>query len=269
MSVIVSLTTIASRATLARYVLLSLASQKRRPDRIVLNVSREGYLMDTGIPEDNLQMLSAEIPSLEIHWVANTGPYRKLCPTINQCGDDDLIVTADDDVIYDPDWLPAMLECAYGNPEAIVCGLARAPSYNLFGRRQGYRFWRYVAEGATGVGLVPIGIAGVVYRKRLLDIDWLLDPAAISIAPTTDDLWFAEAARRRKTRVIMAPGALSAIHSIANGASLFSANSAAKRRNLGLCGKLERFAKSWLGLPYCANDFAAARIEIHSRSLPA
>ena len=268
MSVIVSLTTIACRAMLARYVLLSLANQKRHPDRIVLNVSREGYLMDTGIPEDNLQMLSAEIPSLEIHWVANTGPYRKLCPTISQCGDDDLIVTADDDVIYDPDWLPAMLECAYRNPEAIVCGLARAPSYNLFGRRQGYRYWRHVAEGASGVGLVPIGIAGVVYRKDLLDIDWLLDPAATTIAPTTDDLWFAEAARRRKTRVIMAPGALGAIHSIANGVSLFAVNSAANRRNLGYFGRLERFAKSWLGLPYCANDFAAARIESHSRSSP-
>lgn len=201
--VIVSCTTTFQRLPMLLYTLMSLQQQSRKPDRIVVNVSREAYLSDVGINELP-DWLSQE--RVEVNWVPNTGPYRKLLPLINQCSEADRIVTVDDDVLYHSGWLAALLELDESNPDHLVCTRARQMKRGLFGWKR-YAHWRVVKKRSTGMNLMPTGSGGILYKRSLLDMAFLNDAQAQALAPTTDDLWFRMAGMRKGTPVLVEPDA--------------------------------------------------------------
>lgn len=104
---IVNLTTTSERLTLCSATVWSLIHQNRVPDKIILWVSRDAYLADKGI--QTLPVWISEINDiihiLEVKFVSNTGPYRKIIPALRSALDSDLLVYADDDVIYGQLWL--------------------------------------------------------------------------------------------------------------------------------------------------------------------
>lgn len=254
MSLVVSLTTIASRLDLCRQTCQALSNQDLRPDRIILNVSSSPYLLDAGIADSTLLEWTDEVGGLEVAWVENTGPYRKLLPTLAQAQPGDIMVTADDDVLYGPRWLRLLVDCTQLHPDAVVCGRARRPGRNLLGRDLGYWSWPFAPSGTMGVGLVPVGVAGVAYRPELLDLDWLADATFKSIAPTTDDLWFAEAMLRRNTPVVVAPGIEQQIQAVAHSSTLFDLNGGGSGAWGSFGSRMTRLLKSRLGIPCCIND---------------
>lgn len=201
--VIVSCTTTRQRLPMLLYTLMSLQQQSRKPDRIVVNVSREAYLSDEGI-----ETLPAWLQQdgVEVNWVPNTGPYRKLLPLINQCSDADRIVTVDDDVLYHSGWLSALLELDEAHPDHLVCTRARRMKRGLFGWKR-YAHWRVVKQRTSAMNLMPTGSGGILYKRSLLDMTFLTDPQAQALAPTTDDLWFRMAGMRKGTRVLVDPEA--------------------------------------------------------------
>jgi|TARA_R110000822_G_scaffold163794_1_gene304070 hypothetical protein len=74
MSLIVSVTSISSRLPVLRHTLISLLDQHCKPDRIVLLLSKEPYLMDDGV-NDLPPWLDAMVArrDIELQWVENTG----------------------------------------------------------------------------------------------------------------------------------------------------------------------------------------------------
>ena len=201
--VIVSCTTTRQRLPMLLYTLMSLQQQSRQPDRIVVNISREPYLSDEGI--DQLPEWLEQGPA-EVNWVPNTGPYRKLLPLINECTDADRIITVDDDVLYHPNWLTMLLELDEAHPDHLVCTRARRMKRGLFGWKR-YSHWRVLKQRTTGLNLMPTGSGGILYKKNLLDMDFLNDSQAQQLAPTTDDLWFRMAGMRKGTPVLVVPEA--------------------------------------------------------------
>ena len=201
--VIVSCTTTRQRLPMLLYTLVSLQQQSRKPDRIVVNVSREAYLSDEGI-DDLPDWLS--LAQVEVNWVSNTGPYRKLLPLINECADVDRVVTVDDDVLYHSGWLAALLKLDDSHPDHLVCTRARRMKRGLFGWKS-YARWRLLKRQAIGMDLMPTGSGGVLYKRSLLDMAFLNDPQAQVLAPTTDDLWFRMASMRKGTSVLVEPEA--------------------------------------------------------------
>lgn len=260
---IVSLTSTSSRLTTAKYTLLSLIDQRTRADRIVLNLSREPYLFDTGvetIPEW-LQELEAR-GNVRVRWTENIGPYRKLLPTLDECGDEDVVVTCDDDVIYGAAWLTKLLEHARRHPEAIVCGHARVPIRNVVGRLQSYVHWPRVWSEGDFAAVIPIGVGGVVYRKSLLDYPFLTWREFLRVAPKQDDLWFRKSSERKGTPVRIAPGAGDYVYPIEVGAALSDSNVASRSETewRGFLRPLAERAvyrlKAYAGFNVCENDTA-------------
>jgi hypothetical protein len=200
--VLVSLTTTFHRQHLVRPTLASLQAQTAPPAAIYVNVSTEPYLQDRGfgsVPDFLTD------PALSVAWVPNTGSYRKLLPTLERAEATDIVVTADDDVVYARDWLARLVEAAEAAPHAIVAARARVMTRNAWGGWTNYRLWPNADLPMAGHGLLPIGVGGVVYRKDLLDLPWLFDPRFASLAPTTDDIWFRAASLRRSTPVVVDP----------------------------------------------------------------
>jgi hypothetical protein len=201
--VIISCTTTCQRLPMLLYTLTSLQQQTRQPDRIVVNISKEPFLSDTGI-ESIPAWLEKE--AVEINWVPNTGPYRKLLPLLNQCSVNDKVITVDDDVLYHPEWLAMLIQMDMDHPEHLVCTRARKMKRGHFGWKR-YSHWRVLKSRSQGMDIMPTGSGGILYKKSLLDMDFINDPKAQELAPTTDDLWFRMAGIRLGTPVLVDPDA--------------------------------------------------------------
>lgn len=169
--VIVSVTSTAKRLPMLYFTLRSLERQSFRADEIRVNLSKEPYLQDQGVRGD----ISWLGDRYKISFVENTGPYRKLLPSISDAASDDRIVTIDDDVLYGPGWLESLLQTSGEFPEAIVAGTARTFSKNWKGCYANYHRWRQCHSKNCSLELIPIGVGGVIYRKELLDLEFLFD----------------------------------------------------------------------------------------------
>lgn len=260
MSIIVSLTSTYSRLEILRYTLISLTEQLKKPDLILVNLSKDAYLMDEGVDVLPEWFLSFYEKGVQVNWVENTGSYRKLLPVLSEAKDDDVIVTCDDDVIYAPYWLSELLRTADEFPEYIVCGRARNPSKNVFNKQQSYLHWSVVSPGSKGQHLVPIGIAGVVYRKKLLDFEFIMNKAFLQEAPKQDDLWFKTASQRKGTNIKVSEKAENSVFPIETKNSLSSSNAGGQyvsKWNNVLSSLIERVlvrVKAYLGFAVNGND---------------
>ena len=257
--VIISLTSTSNRLAILRYTLLSLLEQNLKADRIVVNLSKEAYLLDDGVkklPDSYLSLLELGI---EINWVENTGPYRKLIPVLTEANDDDLIVTCDDDVIYGQEWLEILIKTSKENPNTIVCGRARRPMKNFLNIEKSYNFWPLVEDSSLGLELVPIGVAGIVYKKELLDMNFLTNSEFKNIAPKQDDLWFKASSYKCKSPVLVAPLANSQVYEIETKVTLYSSNTGMDRNKYSnfiskLIQKISDRVLGYLGFSVNPND---------------
>lgn len=273
MSLIVTLTSISVRLLVVRHTLLSLLGQSYKPDRIVVCLSKEPYLVDEGIQElPTWLKIMSDQKEVEIIWVENTGPYRKLIPIYKQVTDKDWIVTCDDDVIYGTDWLSSLVQAGKKNPTAIICGRARRPAKNLWRGRQSYINWPLVPGGSKGKDLMPIGVAGVLYRKPLLDQGIMLSDDFKMLAPKQDDLWFNLARQLTGTNVVVSPNTDRHVYQIDAPGALSTTNMRVNSSGWDNFFKavFERLSvrlKGYLGMSVCDNDIILKRLDDYLKSL--
>lgn len=251
---IVSLTSTADRLPLLYYSLKSVLWQSSPPDTLLVNLSSDPYLNDAGISAAPAWLSQQPVT---VNWVDNTGPYRKLLPAMSIADENDIVVTADDDILYERHWLESLIGLAQSHPSAIVCGKARRMNRTLWGGWQNYQDWPVVTRKAYGHDLLPIGCHGVIYRKRNIDLTFLNDSRFLQLAPRTDDLWFRMASYLKPTPVVVDPGIGWSNHDIKHRTGLVDGN--AQQRKKGW-RKLRRQTvgriKSVLGMPDSENDRA-------------
>ena len=104
----ISLTSIFNNQDILLITLQSIINQSILPDKIYLYLSEEPYLLDKGfydkkITNENLiKFIENNSKLININWVENEGSYRKLLPLLKEKWNDDcIIITIDDDTIYD------------------------------------------------------------------------------------------------------------------------------------------------------------------------
>lgn len=262
--IIVSCTTTSDRMDMLFYVIESIKKQILMPNILYINISSEAYLNDAGIkilPD----WLNQDF--INVNWVENTGPYRKLIPLIDKVENNDIIVTVDDDVLYGPGWLQSLVELADTHPDHIICARARNMKKNTFGKWQSYSNWKSIRNSTNGRLILPIGCGGILYRKRLLDNKFLLDPQSfMQLAPTSDDLWYRMASLRMNTPVYACP-------QIDQGSVYLLHNRGLEQENRNLQDNFfQKIIKmttgkilGWLGFSLTNNDHAWSRITKHSK----
>lgn len=220
---VVTLTAISGRLSSLPAVIASLRAQSCRPARVHLHLSREGHLLDEGVAEDEplLQQLTAD-GWVQVHWVPNLGPYRKIGPFLQadgyagNDGDDDLFITVDDDTLYPPRFVEYLLR----HHDRHGCIVAhRGRRIRVLEARDGDPFMPY-GEWHDGVreprlSNLPTGQSGVLYRRRWFPRDLELD-AAPALAPSHDDLWLRWlTAREGVPAVILQPNAAAKTNELA------------------------------------------------------
>lgn len=241
---------------------------RHRYESVIVNLSHDAYLADAGI-EDTPSWLQAEF--VTVRFGKNTGSYRKLLPTIamEDIGDEDLIITIDDDVLYSEEWLSGLITAATEYPRAIVCTVARKIKKNALGHVMGYRNWPIISLKNQSQDFLPIGCGGVVYRKALLDIAWLNDPSSRKIAPTNDDLWFKHAHGPACESVLVVPSLASTNIGLKHQMGLDQLN-LQRGPSRGLSRYFHHLVnevRNYLGISVSRNDRAWKAIARHRRSV--
>lgn len=189
-NVVVSSTTIPGREVSLAATLDSLRAQTRPPDEIRLHLDpfRPGY-----------HYASNHYASI-VHPARDRGPLTKLSAVLDpELADDTIIVTVDDDIVYEPTWLEQLLDAAALRPDEAIGMSGWNVRRMLASERGGFEFVRPPATCD-----VLEGWSGALYRRRFFDVDVMEAPDAFRCA---DDVWISSylAARGIGRRVVCRP----------------------------------------------------------------
>lgn len=203
---VVSLTSTSRRIGRLAEVVQSLLEQTLQPERILIWLSEEPFLFDRGVPQDqiptNLRALvdAAETP-VEIRYTENTGPFRKIMPTIEHLRShlsSLVVVTADDDTRYPARWLES-LYAGFQRERCAVAFRARRILYEA-GRPRPYRMWPKVDGNRE---LLSHALMTTGKDGHLLTPDMLAEPFFSDefkrLCPSRCDAWIGAALLARKT----------------------------------------------------------------------
>lgn len=193
--VIISLTSYEDRFNDLPVTLYSLLNQDLKPDRIILWLDENRNDLTT-LPYDITQFIKN---GLEIRFVKDIKSYTKAIYAFKEFPSS-IIVTADDDIYYQSDWLKKLYLSYVSNPEDIHAH--RVHRVNL---EKPYEKWeQHVKEESARYDNFLTGAGGVLYPPNCFTKEVLREDIFLKNAPTADDIWFWVMAlvHGRKIRVV-------------------------------------------------------------------
>lgn len=185
--VIVSLTSYPKRIGTVHRTIETLLTQTFKPDLVVLWLGEDKFPnKEADLPQSVLRLRDF---GLLIGWTKDIRSYTKLVPAL-KAYPDDIIVTADDDVFYQANWLELLYRSYEKDKDAIHCQLVRRITV-VHGKVGPYSTWAYGTEKGCASALnLLMGVAGVLYPPHSLHEDVLREDLFKDLSPMADDLWF-------------------------------------------------------------------------------
>ena len=186
--VIVSMTTFPVRLPKVYLAVESLLHQSVKPDKIVLYLTRSQVPNIESCPE-NLKKLQAR--GLEIRLCDK--PIRSHTKYYDAFHDfpEDIVITADDDIIYRSDFVSTLLEFHKKHPFSIICNWAKRIKNNSEGKSI-YAQWPEAGRKNIDVekeNYSIFGVGGVLYPPNCLYKDWDNSDMIVDLCLTADDIW--------------------------------------------------------------------------------
>ncbi|MEE3660418.1 glycosyltransferase family A protein [Brenneria sp. g21c3] len=270
---VVNLTTTSTRLELCGATLWSLIHQSFLPDRIDLWVSKDAYMADQGISyfPDFFDELNKIKKIINIRFVENTGPYRKIFPALRHSNGDELLVYADDDVIYGHNWLKSLVDhFLLHEGKYAVASRVRLMKKNIFGKYQSYNNFDVCLEPkVVDKDFIITGVGGCILQKKHIKTAFILDENYLTVAPRTDDLWISKILEISNTSVAICPDAFCYVQEINH--SNYSLNKIntlqAKKTNLyNIFLKVKIKVFGYLGRPLSNNDTALIKVNNYFNS---
>lgn len=202
--VVVSLTSYPERMYDIHYTLYSLLMQTMKPGRIILWLGKEKFPNgDEDLPQ---KVLSLKRRGLSIEYTEDEKAYTKLIPALKEYGDK-VIVTADDDIFYQEDWLERLYSEHKRHGDCVVCHRAHKIAVED-GKILPYSEWpRSIADASESFLNFLTGVGGVLYPPGILHKDVLDKSLYTALTPMNDDIWFWAMAvlKGKKIRVVENP----------------------------------------------------------------
>lgn len=180
----VSLTTYGSRWRTVHQTIESIGRGSVLPRAIVLWVDDPAFVQS---PTPQLRRLIRR--GLRIELSPDLGPHKKYFPALEEvAAHNDVLVTADDDVMYRKHWLRDLLQIADANPDTVIAYRARRVTM------KGADFapwsdWPLVTSTTPSTLNIAIGEAGVLYPLGLTTRLMSRGDGFLVCAPRADDLW--------------------------------------------------------------------------------
>ena len=192
--IIVSLTTYGRRLHSVYLAIESLMEQTMKPNRIILwlDHSFEGKRLPESINKLRKR-------GLEVAFCKDVRSYKKLVPALCKYPDD-AIITADDDLLYEPNMLENLIIPYLENPHAIYCNRAHKMLPDGSGKFKPYNEWTMqCTEKGVSDFYFPTTGGGVLYPPHSLDEEVKNEKVFMDICPLADDVWFKAMAVKKGT----------------------------------------------------------------------
>lgn len=199
---IVSLTSYPARIRLIKETISSLKNQSVQIKKIVLYLAESQFPQkEKDLPESLLNLVDEQFC---IEWTKeDIRSYKKLLPALQQFPDE-IIITADDDVIYPQDWAERLLKSYAVDKDCIHC--LRGRDIKVNNREiEPYSRWRLIKQPLfPSYKILPTGVGGCLYTKALLDQEIFDKDKYMSLAKDADDIWFWSMALKKGTKIKIA-----------------------------------------------------------------
>jgi glycosyltransferase involved in cell wall biosynthesis len=222
--VIVSLTSYKGRIPFVHHTIDTLLTQSLKPDEVVLWLAKEEF------PDRERQLPKALMKltefGLTIAWHEDVKSYLKLIPAYRKFYND-VIVTADDDVYYEENWLELLYSSYLNDKMAIHCHRAHRIVFDCNGKILPYSNWFHCIESCEGnYANFFTGVGGVLYPPKSLHSDIIKKELFVKLAPKADDIWFWAMAVLNGTKIIVIPDNISEVVTVerTQDVCLFSSN---------------------------------------------
>lgn len=180
---VVSITTHKPRLNTAFLAIESIGRGRTKPVRILLWLSEE--LAATQLPRSIVRLQGR---GLEVRFTEDVGPHTKYYPYVSSCGVDEVMVTADDDVIYPPDWLDVLVAAHERDRSSVICHRAHVVAVGLGGVGE-YDTWQPCETSTASIRNFPTGVSGVLYPAHALKALKECGDSFLSVSPRADDIW--------------------------------------------------------------------------------
>lgn len=201
--VVLSMTTFPGRIYEVKYAIYSLVKQTFMPDEFILWLSKDEFPRgELDIAESLLILLKKW--NVQIKFWESDKSFKKIIPTLINYPDA-IVVTADDDIFYDEDWLEKMYTDYLIHGE-ICCHRAHKVTLNN-GEMIKYDEWPTAPEDSSSYSNFPTSVGGVLYPPHSLSEDAIKRDLYKQLTPLNDDIWIWAMAllNNRKIRKVANP----------------------------------------------------------------
>lgn len=194
--VVVSLTTHGIRLQEVYLSIESIMQGTLKPNRIILWLSKE--YENKPLPASlKLQMKRG----LEVKYCEDFGPFTKMFYTLENFPDS-IIITIDDDIIYDINLVDNLVRSYIESPECISANRILKMKLDTNNRPISYLKWIWDAMPSTTSPLnFATGVGGVLYPPHSLDNEVLNKEVILNTCPKEDDAWWYCMALKKGTKV--------------------------------------------------------------------
>ena len=192
----VSLTTHGARLQTVHLTIESIIRGTARPGRLVLWLDDETAWRDR---PDALRRLEAR--GVEVKLARNYGPHTKYYPALDELTSDQVLVTADDDMLYPQSWLKELVMAHHREPHLVHCHRAHLVTFKGSGDLEPYEHWDECWSRRSSIANFATGVSGVAYPTIMVDLLRAGGTRFLSTAPRADDVYLHAMAASHGIRV--------------------------------------------------------------------
>ncbi len=245
--VIVSFTSYPVRIPFIAPTVVSLSKQNMPADRIVLWLADSQFgNRESDIPGDVLDTLKEN--NVEICWCPDVKAHKKYLYSMRRFPEAN-IITVDDDLIYEPDFMEELYLSYLEFPD---CVSANRVHLILFDRNEKpIQYSRWVKEArrclyTPAMQLIATGGAGTLYPAGLLDGELLDERLINEICPLADDLWLKAVELTSNVPVVLANDHYEMnVHEPTQAETLFSKNGGMRKNDEQIRAILKWFTEKY------------------------
>jgi len=199
--IIVSLTTFPSRINTLWICIESLLRQTVKPDEIILWLADTQFDGLTCLPD---KLLSQQKRGLTIKFCDDLKAHKKYYYTFKEYPDD-IVITADDDVIYPSNLIEELMKLHNKYPDCICCNFLFLITHNKECMLNSTSKWPGIFTriiDKLSSKLLPVGVSGVLYPPGSVNKEVFNKDVFKKISFYNDDLWLKVMSLLNNTMVV-------------------------------------------------------------------